>query len=71
VFSGATLVPTAPVNIDQLVPGRTVSILLEYPRESKGDYRIKSVKGTWSPTTVNDVSIDLEPVGSISVDGGL
>jgi hypothetical protein len=71
VFSNAGLVPTAPVTVDQLVPGRTVSILLSYPREARSDYRIKGVKGTWDGSTVSDIAIDLEPVGTVAIEDSL
>jgi hypothetical protein len=71
VFSNATLVPTAPINVDQLIPGRVISVLLEYPRESRGEYRIKALKGQWAESIVNDIQIDFEPAGTVDVSDAL
>lgn len=71
VLSQAALVPSAPVTVDQLIPGRAMPIMVWYPREIRTVSRIKQVKGDYSPDKVNDLTIDLEPIGTVKIEDSL
>lgn len=64
IISGGTLTPSAPITIDQLVPGALVNVLLQNTcRPVSGQYRLQTVDVTVAPD--EQVSITLQPMGTL------